>query len=175
MYGKRRFPDRHPCVHVHPTKIGTNRRFHHRTYIHAWKGTSKNRRLCWPFFIIRLCLPQFHNKIENISMKNFKQFSRCRVKWCCRSLNISLQIVYCCTAQYNARWNVRFSDSFISHRLTSIEASTCLPSAYARWVQRRRMACAFSINVNPTIRIVWNSIRVARLLGRYQESNGKRL
>lgn len=48
------------------------------------------------------------------------------------------------------------SDSFISHRLTSIDASSRLPSAYARWVQRWEMACAFSINVNPTIRIVWN-------------------
>lgn len=73
MYGKRRSPDRRPCVHARPSKMGTNRRAR-RTYMHAWekkrKGKKKKKdrrkptRLLLFFFFFSFhppipCLPQF--------------------------------------------------------------------------------------------------------------------
>lgn len=63
MYGKRRSPDRHSCVHARPTKIGTNRRFYTAAY------TSEKE----PPRAVRLFFPPslFHNFIskENKSIK----------------------------------------------------------------------------------------------------------
>jgi len=180
MYGERRFPDRHPppspaymlvprkWVPIEDSAVATcTLKKDHAGNTRAHADTRTHGRSTRTFFHpseFRRCA--LRSSARGIDVRSMAASQRRR------SLNISIRERPSSARRDPGRES---SDSFMSHRI-GINRGVDTPSIRLCQMSRTtRNGVRARINVNPTTRIVWNSIRVARLLGRHRESNGKRL